>query len=83
MKHPDGIQVDEVISKQFKNQVEHDPADLSTGRDLAERDDVIPIGLFYRDEYAERYDKASMHGLGMSAAQKVEEVQSEMDRFLI
>jgi 2-oxoglutarate ferredoxin oxidoreductase subunit beta len=83
MTHPNGIEADEAVKKQFKNRVEHDPADISTGRDLAAREDVLPIGLFYRDENAERHDHSSVQGLGMSAAQKVEQVQAEMDRFLI
>jgi 2-oxoglutarate ferredoxin oxidoreductase subunit beta len=83
MTHPNGIPVPDALLGLFKNRVEHDPADLKEGRELAEREDVIPIGLFYRNENAERYEVASYQGLGMSAPVKLKAVQETIDRFMI
>jgi 2-oxoglutarate ferredoxin oxidoreductase subunit beta len=83
LTHPDGVPVDEALLKIFKNHREHDPSDLKGARDYAALEDVIPIGLLLRDENAERYDEAAVHGLGMSAADKVTEVAAELDRFLL
>ena len=71
------------LSGLFKNSVDHDPTNLSAARDLADRDDVIPIGLFYRNDDAERYDHASVQGLGMTAEEKLKGAQETLDRFLV
>jgi 2-oxoglutarate ferredoxin oxidoreductase subunit beta len=83
MKHENGIAVPDELLGLFKNNVEHDPADLSEARDLADRQDVIPIGLFYHNENAERYDAASVHGMGMTDEEKLKGAQDTMDRFLV
>ena len=43
----------------------------------------MPIGLLYHNQSAKRYDSQSARGLGKSAVAKVEEVQAELDGFLI
>jgi hypothetical protein len=83
MKHENGIALPDELMGLFKNSVEHDPADLSEARDLADRQDVIPIGLFYYNKDAERYDAASVQGLGMTDEEKLKGAQATMDRFLV
>jgi len=41
------------------------------------------MGILYRNPDAERYDLATVEGLGMSAAQKVAAVEQELARFHI
>ena len=83
MKHDNGIPIDPALNRVFPNQIEHDPSDLSGARELAAREDVVPIGLFYRDESAERYDLMCAEGVGMSAAAKIDALEAELDRFQI
>ena len=83
MQHPDGIQMDPNVAKMFKTRVDHDPADLASARDHAAREDVTPIGLFYRNPDGERYDEAAAWGLEMNPAEKVQGAQAAMDSFLI
>jgi 2-oxoglutarate ferredoxin oxidoreductase subunit beta len=83
MTHPDGIEVDDAMKRIFKNQQEHDPADLHEARELASSDEVIPIGLFYRNEAAERYDRFSAEGLGTSRADKLAALRSELDTYQV
>jgi 2-oxoglutarate ferredoxin oxidoreductase subunit beta len=83
LKHPNGIQLDDAVARLFKNQEDHDPTDLAGARHHAAAEEVVPVGLLYRNEQAERYDLESARSLGMGAAAKVEEVQSELDNFLI
>ncbi len=83
MTHEAGVPVDDALRRIFKNSVEHDPSDLAAARTLSMRDDVIPIGLFYRNGSAERYDAFTMQGLDMSAEQKVIGAQAAIDRFLV
>lgn len=83
MHHPDGIELPDSVAKMFKNQTSHDPADLAEARELADREDVLPIGLFYRNPHAWRYDEVSAGGLGMSPAKKVAAVEKALDQFAI
>jgi len=83
MEHPEGIQVPKELHGLFKNRVEHDPENLAEARELADRQDVIPVGLFYRNPNAECYDKATAHGLGMPVADKIPAIQDTIDRFMV
>ncbi len=83
LDHPDGIPTDDGMKRLFKNQVAHAPTDLAGARELAARDDVIPIGLLYHDPDAECYDHAMAEGLTMPLDDRVQAVQAELDRFLI
>jgi 2-oxoglutarate/2-oxoacid ferredoxin oxidoreductase subunit beta len=83
LTHPDGIPVDDAVGRAFRNREEHDPRDLKAGRDLAARQDVVPIGLFYRNREARRYDEWTTAGLDLGASARVERVQAQIDRFLI
>jgi len=83
LTHDGGIRLDDAVARTFKHQEAHDPSDLGGARDWAAREDVVPIGLFYRNQESDRYDEFTHHGLGMSAADKVAAVQRDLDRFLI
>ena len=83
LNHPDGIQISDGVSRLFPNQQEHDPKDLSTAKELVLREDAVPVGLLYHNENAERYDHASIEGLGMSAGEKIEGINAALDRFQI
>lgn len=79
MTHPNGIQIGKDLERMFPNRVEHDPSDLGHGQDLARREDVLPIGLFFQDESCPRYSDFSAAGLDMSPAQKLAAVNAELD----
>jgi 2-oxoglutarate/2-oxoacid ferredoxin oxidoreductase subunit beta len=83
LTHPDGVPVDDAVARTFRNRHPHDPKDLKAGRDLAARQDVVPIGLFYRNREARRYDEWTTAGLDLGRDERVERVQAEIDRFLI
>lgn len=83
MDHPDGIVVDQATRKIFTNQIDHDPDDLLEAQALATRDDVHPIGLFYRNETADHYEDYSQQGIEMDPAERVRAFELELDRFQI
>ena len=80
LAHPDGIELDEPMLRTFKNHVDHDPVDLNRARELAETADAIPIGLFYRNEAADRYDVFTAEGIGTPRADKIAALKSALDR---
>jgi len=83
MKHQRGIPLDAAVATKFTNQVEHDPDNLAEARALSERADAYPIGLFYRNENALRYDLATSAGIHVPAAQKLEAVEKNLESFVI
>ncbi len=83
MRHEKGIPLDAKVAGLFPNQVEHDPSDLAGARELASREDGYPIGLFYRNEHALRYDEATAQGIHTPVARKLEAIEGLMDRFAI
>jgi 2-oxoglutarate ferredoxin oxidoreductase subunit beta len=83
MTHGQGIPVDPKIDKLFPNRIAHDPKELVEAQALARREDVYPVGLFYRNERAPRYDEITARGLGKSQADKVAAVQQAIERFAV
>ena len=83
LTHPDGIEVDDTLKRVFKNEQEHDPADLAGARALADLKDVLPIGLFYRNESADRYDLLSVEGLATSRKDKIAAIHGELTRYQV
>jgi 2-oxoglutarate ferredoxin oxidoreductase subunit beta len=81
LTHPDGVAVDDAVKRAFPNHQEHDPADVNGARALAERADVVPVGLLYRNEAADRYDLASITGLATSRKDKIEALREELSRY--
>jgi len=83
LTHERGIPVEDALLRMFPRRLAHDPADLKSAREHATLDDVVPIGLFYRDERAMRYDDLSKVGLGLPAKDKMQALRAELNRFSI
>ena len=83
MTHPDGIQLDDSIQRIFKNQHEHDPSDMDTARELAGNNGALPIGLFYRNESADRYDEYTTLGIATPRDEKIAAVKAELSHYQI
>jgi 2-oxoglutarate ferredoxin oxidoreductase subunit beta len=83
LTHQDGIELEDSVKRIFKNQQEHDPANLAGARELAGHTDAIPIGLFYRNEAADRYDLYSTEGLATSRRDKLGALREELSRYQI
>jgi 2-oxoglutarate ferredoxin oxidoreductase subunit beta len=83
MEHPGGVMLDEPMKKIFSNRMAHDPSKLSEARDLAEREDCYPIGVFYKNENAFRYDQTTQVGLGTGPAEKLAAIDKALDRFMV
>ncbi|MEW6742966.1 MAG: thiamine pyrophosphate-dependent enzyme [Planctomycetota bacterium] len=83
LNHPNGVPADDALRRLFKNQREHDPSDIHKARELAELSDVIPIGLFFQDESRPNYETFTERGIEMSAEEKLNALQKEIDRFAV
>jgi 2-oxoglutarate ferredoxin oxidoreductase subunit beta len=83
MTHDEGIGLDAGIARLFPNRLAHNPHDLDEARKIADREDVYPIGLFYRNEKAARYDFATQQGLGKTQLEKLAAVDRALARFAV
>ncbi|MHC5001557.1 MAG: thiamine pyrophosphate-dependent enzyme [Planctomycetota bacterium] len=83
LRHDDGVEVDPAVDRQFTNQVVHDPHDWTEAMTLAQREDVLPIGLFYRDPERPLYEQFTTRGMEMTTEQKLAALDKELDRFAV
>lgn len=56
LTHEDGLQLNPSLSNIYKNQLEHDPSDLSVARDLVASTDIVPVGILYRNDDVPCYE---------------------------
>ncbi len=83
LTHENGIRVHENVEKSFKNIIRHDPSDINKGREYAELKGSIPIGLFYQNKEAARYDEYGAHNIGMSVEDRITAINKELDKYAV
>lgn len=83
LTHPNGVPVDDTLKRVYKNTQEHDPTDLAKARELAGREGELAIGLLYCDPSKPCYDEFTNRGMEMSAEQRLESLNREIDRFAV
>jgi len=83
LTHGDGVPVEDAVDRTYPNKMKHDPSDMAEARELAEREDMIPIGLLFRDPTRPRYEQFSVRGMEMTVEEKLAGLNRELDRFLV
>ncbi|PIE90503.1 MAG: 2-oxoglutarate oxidoreductase [Acidobacteria bacterium] len=83
MDHEDGIPASASMKRYFKNNTVHDPSDLHKALELASRTDVMPIGMFYRNDQVQRYHEFSAVGLNTPNENKLAALEKELNRFSV
>ncbi len=83
LTHDDGIQLDPDVAKIFPNHQVHDPSDHGAAMQMVERDDVVPIGLFFQDQSRPCYDEFMKQGLEMATEDKLRGLEQALDHFMI
>jgi 2-oxoglutarate ferredoxin oxidoreductase subunit beta len=83
LEHEDGIHLEPAMRDRLKNRIEHDPGNLGEAFQLAARTDVYPVGLFYRNPDAVRYDLVTAHGMGKTPSEKLRAIEEAIERFAI
>lgn len=84
LQHENGILIDEKLVSKMHNIVEHDPSDIVKAREIAEIvKETTPIGLFYQNRNAMRYDEYGAHNLGISTNDRITAINNLMDRFAV
>jgi 2-oxoglutarate/2-oxoacid ferredoxin oxidoreductase subunit beta len=81
LTHENGVQVPQ-LSKVYKAQREHDPADLQGARALAQDEYPMRLGVFYRDPSRPRYEDTRRRPM-RTAHEKVSLLEKELDRYAV
>jgi 2-oxoglutarate ferredoxin oxidoreductase subunit beta len=83
LNHENGVNLDPAVARIFPKQQEHDPSDFAGALALANRDDIIPIGVFFRDPDRPRYENMTSTGVDITADEKLAALEREFDRFAL
>jgi 2-oxoglutarate/2-oxoacid ferredoxin oxidoreductase subunit beta len=83
LTHPDGIIAGPALGSVYRNQLEHDPADIGAAREIAHEEDPIPVGILYRDPAAPRYEEIRGAGQLRTPEQVRRTLETEFDKFTI
>jgi 2-oxoglutarate ferredoxin oxidoreductase subunit beta len=83
LNHEEGIPLEPAAMRLFPNRVTHNPRDRAAAHVLADRQDVHPIGLFYRNQDAQRYDEVTSAGIGKAHWEKAAALEAMFDRFMV
>lgn len=70
------------LDKLFKAQRVHDPKDIDTARALAQRTDMLRLGIFFRDESFPVYDQVRAVP-PVTAEEKIQKLEKEFDRYAV
>ncbi|MCA9726295.1 MAG: thiamine pyrophosphate-dependent enzyme [Candidatus Eisenbacteria bacterium] len=83
LNHDEGVSLEPSVGKMFPNHERHDPSNLDEARRQAGREDLIPIGVLFRNEACPRYDEYTAQGLDMTMDERIAGLNRELDRFAI
>lgn len=83
LDHENGIELQDRVKKSFPKIIKHDPSDINKAREYAELHDAYPIGLFYQNKEAQRYDEYGAHNLNMPVKQRLTALNEMLDRYAI
>ena len=79
--HENGVEA-KGLEEIYKNRVYHDPKSLNAARQLAEPDDRIRLGVFYRDPESPRYEETRRLP-AHTAEDRIAILNEELDRYAV
>jgi len=84
LNHENGLQASAGLSSLYKNQIIHDPSDLSRARDIASSIDPIPVGILYRNPEVPCYEDLRHAGVPLRTADVAKAgLNAEFDKFTV
>ena len=81
MEHEAGVETP-TLHAIYKNRRRHDPSDIDAARRLAETDDVVRLGIFFRDESFPRYEETRSLP-SFTAEERISILNEEFDRYAV
>ena len=83
LKHENALKPSAALSAVYRNQLDHDPADINRAREIASVEDPIPVGILYRNPEVPCYEDLRLSGTVRSAASIRAGLEAEFDRFTV
>jgi 2-oxoglutarate ferredoxin oxidoreductase subunit beta len=81
LKHENGMQVSDAVGRRYTSQEEHDPASLNRAREIAELEDMVPVGILYRNERVACYEDLRKPERMFSTDHRQATLEKAFDRF--
>ena len=81
--HERGVVADPAVERLYAHRRVHDPSDLAAARAVASGVERVPIGLFFHNPSAPRYDALTAQGIDTSDDRKLAAVERALDRFSV
>jgi 2-oxoglutarate ferredoxin oxidoreductase subunit beta len=83
LTHERGIRPSAGLAKVYRNQQEHDPANINRAREIASLDDPIPVGILYQNPEVPCYEDLRHAGQLRTAEYIKAGLEAEFDKFTI
>ncbi len=83
LRHEDGVEPSPELSRIYRNQIVHDPADLRRAQEIASDRDPIPVGVLYRNDDVPCYEDTRRADRHYGPAEIGQALEAEFDRFAI
>jgi 2-oxoglutarate/2-oxoacid ferredoxin oxidoreductase subunit beta len=83
LSHQNGLAFTPELSRTYRNQIEHDPANIDRAREIASSDDPIPVGILYRNDDVPCYEDLRNAGQMRTAEQIRTGFEAELDKFTV
>ena len=83
LAHPKGLQPSAGVQKVYKNQIEHDPANIHRARELASNVDEIPVGILYHDPSVPCYEDLRRSTVARTDEYIQKGLEAELDKFTV
>jgi 2-oxoglutarate ferredoxin oxidoreductase subunit beta len=83
LHHEHGLRLSPALAKVYKNQQEHDPANLNRAREITSSADSIPVGILYRNPGVPCYEDVR-HAGQLRTTQLIKTgLERELDKFTV
>ncbi len=83
LTHENGIRPSAAIGRLYRNQLQHDPADIDRAREIASGLDPVPVGILYRNPDVPRYEEIRKAGRQRTPEMVRVGLETEFDKFTV
>jgi 2-oxoglutarate/2-oxoacid ferredoxin oxidoreductase subunit beta len=83
LTHQNGIRLDPSLSRIYRNQTEHDPADINRARELASSPEPTPVGILYRNDQVPCYEDLRNREQSFTPKMIEQVLNREFDKFTV
>jgi 2-oxoglutarate/2-oxoacid ferredoxin oxidoreductase subunit beta len=83
LTHERGLQPSEGLARVYRNQLQHDPAQLNRAREIASDTERIPVGILYHDPEVPCYETLRASAHPRSAEYIRAGLERELDKFTV